>query len=53
MKPRKPVKRVNPKRKASEFKRCYHSKARVERVKALRCLGCGRVPCEHAHVPTK
>ena len=36
-KPRR-VKRVNKKRKASEFARCYHSKERVEWVKSMRCI---------------
>jgi hypothetical protein len=35
---RTPVKKRNPKRRASEFARSYHSKARVEFVKGLPCV---------------
>lgn len=40
----------NPTRKAREFARCYHSRARVEFVKSLRCvsgLGSGEVQNHH------
>ena len=47
---RSPVRKVNPKRKASEFARCYGSKARVAFVKALPCAACGRQgQSENAH----
>lgn len=36
----KPPKKRNPKRRASEFARCYGSKERVEWVKAFPCLAC-------------
>lgn len=36
------VKNVNRRRKASEFKRAYGSKERVEFVQALPCVGCTR-----------
>lgn len=54
-KARTPIKAVNRKRKASEFARCYHSKERVEFVKALPCavtgiLGSEYSPVENAHV---
>ena len=50
-KTRTPVKRVNVKRKAKEFARCYGSVDRVEFVKSLRCSACGRVGrSENAHV---
>lgn len=43
----------NPKRRAKEFVRCYHSAERVEFVKSLPCLVCGPrtcVPIENAHI---
>lgn len=49
----------NPKRQAKEFARCYGSKARVEFVQSLPCVGCAwcnvhlrrpNDPCENAHV---
>lgn len=55
---RSPVKRINRKRKASEFARCYHSKERVAFVKSLPCIlkpnwyGC-RGPSDNAHVGLK
>lgn len=43
---------MNRKRKAREFARAYHSKARVEFVKSLPCAACGVVGySENAHVP--
>lgn len=51
---RKAVRKQNPKRKASEFKRCYGSKERVLFVKGLPCSACGDVGySENAHVPPK
>ncbi len=49
---RKPVKRVNVKRKASEFARCYGSRERVKWVKSLGCDMCGLRPSENAHTVT-
>src|SRR3954467_3732320 len=50
-KPRKPVKRVNAKRKASEFRRCYHSTERVEWAKSLPCVASGVLGnIENVHV---
>lgn len=41
----------NPKRKAKEFARCYHSVERVEFVKDQPCKACGRLfASENAHV---
>lgn len=49
--PRKPVRKVNVKRRQSEFARCFHSKARVQFVKQLRCAGCGNGgPCDNHHI---
>jgi hypothetical protein len=51
--PRKQVKRRNAKRRQTEFARCYHSKARVQWVKARACLVANaqcRQPIENAHV---
>lgn len=46
--------KLNPKRKASEFRRAYHSKERVLFVKGLPCSACGVVGySENAHVPPK
>lgn len=47
--------RIKPKkRSASEYARIYGSEARVEFVKAIPCVGCGRsqpfVPIENAHI---
>jgi hypothetical protein len=47
---RKPLKRVNRKRRASEFARCYGSKERVEWVKRQPCIDCGATPSDNAHV---
>jgi len=46
------LKASNPKRKASEFRRCYGSKARVIAIKALPCIVCGHGPCDNAHIKT-
>lgn len=44
----------NPKRKASEFRRCYGSRERVLFVKGLPCSACGGAGySENAHVPPK
>lgn len=48
----KPLNRVNRKRRQSEFARTYHSKERVEFVKALPCIVCGHGPCDNAHIET-
>lgn len=37
---RTPIKKRNAKRRASEFARCYHSRARVAFVKSMPCLYC-------------
>jgi hypothetical protein len=48
--PMKRAGRIKPKpRTRSEFARIYGSKARVEWVKSLPCLICGRGPCDNAH----
>lgn len=39
-KPRTPVKKVNPKRRAKGFARAYHSEERVLFVKGLMCCVC-------------
>ena len=50
------MKKRNPKRRQSEFARCYHSKERVEFVRALNCVACaakGRISTsqsDNAHV---
>ena len=49
LRPRNPIKRTNPKRRAKEFPRCYHSKKRVEFVKGLDCIVCSGRPSENAH----
>jgi hypothetical protein len=50
------VKRVNRKRKASEFQRTYGGKARVEWVKSLPCCAVNGLfhigPIENAHITT-
>ena len=46
---RTPVKKVNRKRRAESFKRCYGSKARVAWVKTWPCFLCGTRPSENAH----
>lgn len=48
-----PIKRSNPKRRASEFRRCYGSRDRVMAIKALACYVCGRAPSENAHLPSR
>lgn len=50
--PRKRPKRANPKRKASEFKRCYGSSARCEWIKSLPCAvyACRNRNVENAHL---
>lgn len=53
LKAKRGVKKSNPKRRASEFARCYASKRRVEAIKALRCYGCGKEPAENAHLPSR
>ena len=40
------------KRSKSEFARIYGSPARVRFVASLPCVGCGRGPCENAHIET-
>lgn len=56
---RKPLKRSaipprNPKRRRSEFARCYHSKERVEFVKRMPCIRCGlHGYSDNAHVGRK
>lgn len=52
-KPRKAIKKQNPKRRASEFRRCYGSKARVEAIKTLACYGCYKELAENAHLPSR
>ena len=44
-----PVKARNPKRRASEFARCYGSRARVNWIRSLPCVGCAGYPSENAH----
>jgi hypothetical protein len=44
------MKKVNRKRKLSEFARCYHSRARVLFVKNLPCVVCGLMRCDNAHI---
>lgn len=47
----KPIRKVNPKRRKSEFARTYHSKERVAFVRGLKCSACGVVGySENAHV---
>jgi hypothetical protein len=35
-----PLRKVNSKRRAAEWKRCYHSRERVRFVKAMPCMVC-------------
>lgn len=42
-KKRTPIKKRNPKRRQSEFARCYHSKERVLFVKSLPCAWCAKL----------
>src|SRR5262245_28164971 len=61
LKRRTPMRKTNPKRRQSEFARCYHSKARVDFVKGLRCLLSSLAgnlspcegPTENAHTQTE
>jgi len=39
--PKKPIRKVNPERKAKTFIRCFHSDERVKFVQSLPCVGCG------------
>lgn len=48
----KPVKKVNVKRKAKEFARTYHSRARVLWVQDQPCCVCGRTPSQNCHIET-
>jgi len=48
-----PLRVRNPVRAASEFTRCYLSRARKAFVKLLPCIGCGKTPCDNAHTPSK
>jgi hypothetical protein len=57
----KPPRKVNPKRRKSEFARCYHSRQRVRWVKSLPCLVCASIspllihctgPSDNAHTVT-
>ncbi len=54
-KAKKAVKRVNVKRRKSEFARCYGSRQRVAFVKSLPCavnLGCSHWGIENVHIET-
>ena len=44
-----PVRARNPKRKAAEFARCYHSEARVLWIQALPSVVSGAGPCQNVH----
>lgn len=49
--PLKRTGRIKAKAKSSaEFARIYGSEARIEFVKALPCIACGKGPCENAHI---
>src|SRR5262245_56204301 len=50
MRRRTPIKKRNPKRRQSEFVRCYGSKERVAAIRALSCYGCFKEPAENAHI---
>ena len=43
------IKKRNPKRRQSEFARCYGSRERVRAIKKNPCCNCGRRPSENAH----
>ena len=43
----------NPERQRSEFARTCHSMERKRFVSTLPCIGCGRTPCDNAHIPSK
>ena len=53
IKTRKPIKKVNTVRKAREFARAYHSRARVLFVQNIGCAVCGQGPCHNAHTKSK
>lgn len=40
----------NAARQAKEFARCYESEARVQWIRSLGCVFCGKRPSENAHV---
>lgn len=44
------VRRRNPSRTAREFARCYHSEERKSFVRWMPCIGCGKSPCDNAHI---
>jgi len=49
-----PIKKVNRKRRVSEFARAYGSKERVAWIQAQSCVICGwDGGCENAHVPSR
>ena len=52
-KARKPLPKVNAKRKASEFVKCFGSRARVAAIKTLPCVVCGKWPSENAHARSR
>ena len=47
---RKPIPRKNKKRADANYARAYHSKVRVEFIKALQCAACWRTPSDNAHI---
>jgi hypothetical protein len=49
---RAPIKKRNDSRKAKEWARAYESPERVEWIKALPCVVCGKRPSENAHTVT-
>ena len=50
---KKPINPVNRERKKREYARCYGSKERVERIRALGCAVCGKAPSDNAHVRSR